>query len=292
MSRRLAALVALLFLAQSPALVIGQTQSDSGAGAKPAHSDTSTPGGDANSGQDAGGGANQAPQIIVNPPAAPAPEWSWHDRVAWGSGIILAALGYAGIMLALRTLRSIDRHLEAGVSTAHAAMESANAALALSQAIANSERPWIVVTVEPFLTMESSFKVMAANRGRSPARIIASVDQVKIVQDETKLPKSPEFDTTDTTDEFEPIVLLPGEATGIWAFNREDLPAICKSAEVLKRVEHWQETLFLYGRITYMDLNFPADKQTHETFWCCRYIHGEKSSALAMAGRPEYNQHS
>jgi len=28
-----------------------------------------------------------------------------------------------------------------------------------------------------FLTMENSFKVMASNRGRSPARIVSSVDQ-------------------------------------------------------------------------------------------------------------------
>jgi hypothetical protein len=289
MSRRLAVLVALLVFAHSPAFVLGQA----GSTAKSGGSATTQPSGDpnANSGQDATAGANQTPQIIVNPPAAPTPEWSWHDRVAWGAGIVLAALGYAGIMLALRTLKSIDRHLEAGVSTAHAAMESANAALALSQAIANSERPWIVVTVEPFLTMESSFKVMAANRGRSPARIISSIDQVRIVENETKLPKLPEFENADPTDESEPIVLLPGEATGIWAFNREDLGAICKNSEILKRVEHWQDTLFLYGRITYTELT-STDKQAHETYWCCRYIHGEKSSGLMMAGRPEYNKHS
>ena len=50
-----------------------------------------------------------------------------------------------------------------------------------------------MVTIEPFLTMENSFKVMASNRGRSPARIITSVDQVKIATDETQLPKTPEF---------------------------------------------------------------------------------------------------
>ena len=232
------------------------------------------------------------PQIIVNPPPAPQREWDWRDRVAWGSGIVLAILGYMGIMMGLRTLKSIDRHLVSSGATSQAALESANAALALAEAIANSERPWIVVTVEPFLTMENSFKVMASNRGRSPARIVVSLDQTKVAVDETQLPTTPEFDKRDPADEREPIVLLPGEATGIWAFNREDLPAICKSSEVLKKVERWTETLFLYGRITYLDLNAPVDKQMHETFWCCRYIHGEKSSALVMAGPPPYNKHS
>lgn len=235
---------------------------------------------------------SSTPQIIVNPPAAPQRQWDWRDRVAWGSGVVLAILGYVGIMLGLRTLKSIDRHLLASAATSQAALESANAALALAEAIANSERPWIVVTVEPFLTMENSFKVMASNRGRSPARIVTSLDQTKVSVDETHLPAIPEFEKKDPADEHEPIVLLPGEATGIWAFNREDLPAICKSSEVLKKVERWHETLFLYGRIVYLDLNAPAEKQEHETLWCCRYIHGEKSSALVMAGPPAYNKHT
>jgi hypothetical protein len=61
---------------------------------------------------------------------------------------------------------------------------------------------------------------------------------------------------------------------------------------VLKKVERWQETLFLFGRIQYMELSAATETQMHETFWCCRYIHGEKSSALVMAGPPAYNKHS
>ncbi len=235
---------------------------------------------------------NNQPQIIVNPPPPPQEEWGWRQQVTWGATIVLAVLGYVGIMLALRTLKSIDKHLESGGVTTKAAMDTANAALALAQAIASSERPWIVVTVEPFLTMENSFKVMASNRGRSPARIVSSMDQVRIAADEKNLPKTPEFEKVEAGDEPEPIVLLPGEATGIWALNRDDLGTICKSPDVLKKVERWQETLFLFGRIQYMELSAVGENQMHETFWCCRYIHGEKSSALVMAGPPAYNKHT
>ena len=302
-------MVALAVLASAPIRMMGQTP-DSTSTNKPrtaaaTHAPVSaaqTQGGATPPSQTAAAGLGATPeensqsaatpQIIVNPPPAPQREWDWRDRLAWGSGIVLAVLGYVGIMMGLRTLKSIDRHLVSSGATSQAALESANAALALAEAIANSERPWIVVTVEPFLTMENSFKVMASNRGRSPARIVTSLDQTKVAVDETQLPATPEFDKRDPADEREPIVLLPGEATGIWAFNREDLPAICKSSEVLKKVERWNETVFLYGRITYLDLNAPADKQMHETFWCCRYIHGEKNSALVMAGPPAYNKHS
>jgi hypothetical protein len=241
--------------------------------------------------QDTNQNTAQPPQIIVNPPAAPTPEWTWREQATWASGILLAVLSYVGIMLGLRSLKKIERSLEATATTAQAALESSNAALTLAQAIAHSERPWIVVTVEPFLTMESSFKVMAANRGRSPARIVNAVSQVFVARDEKDLPKDPAFDAA-SGEPTEPIVLLPGEATGIWAFNREELPVICKSSEALRKVERWQETLFLYGRITYMDLSATEGAETRETSWCCRYIHGEKTSALVMAGPPAYNRHS
>jgi len=302
MSRRLPVLIALLALVQFSAPLRAQTVNDAGAptprtSATPAaHRPVAVPAvpaaAHAASDSDSSQSSAPPPQIIVNPPAAPTPEWGWREQATWAASIVLAVLGYVGIILALRTLKRIERHLEASTTTAQAALESSSAALSLAQAIANSERPWIVVTVEPFLTMESSFKVMAANRGRSPARIINAIDQVRVATDEAQLPKTPEFEMAAKGDPPEPIVLLPGEATGIWAFNRDDLPAICKSADVLRKVERWEEILFLFGRITYMDLNNTDQSQVHETYWCCRYIHGERNSALVMAGQPEYNKHS
>ena len=301
MSRRWAVLIALFALMHAGAAIAAQDTSDTAPShLNPDGSVTRTPHKPATP-TDGSAATNPAseetptsnqPQIIVNPPAPPPVEWGWRQQLTWGATIVLAVLGYVGIMLALRTLKSIDKHLESGGAVTKVAMDTANAALALAQAIASSERPWIVVTVEPFLTMENSFKVMASNRGRSPARIVSSVDQVKIAVDETNLAKVPEFEKVEAGDEPEPIVLLPGEATGIWALNREDLGTICKTPEVLKKVERWEETLFLFGRIQYMELSAVGEAQMHETFWCCRYIHGEKSSALVMAGPPAYNKHS
>lgn len=299
MFRRLLFLMALPALLPWPAPLGAQTGAAASRPAAPHSAATAAPATHKAADQSAAApaAADQAqntaepPQIIVNPPAAPTPEWGWREQATWASGIVLAVLGYVGIMLGLRTLKRIERHLEASTATAQAALESSSAALSLAQAIAHSERPWIVVTVEPFLTMESSFKVMAANRGRSPARIINAQSHVYVARDEKQLPAAPEFDPP-TSDPPEPIVLLPGEATGIWAFNRDDLATICKDPEALRKVERWQETLFLYGQLTYMDLDAVDGAQAHETFWCCRYIHGEKSSALVMAGPPAYNRHS
>jgi hypothetical protein len=230
------------------------------------------------------------PQIVVNaPPPAPAP-WTWHDRVLWGAEILLAILGYVGVMVGLKTLKSIQSQTEFGVSAAKAALQCANAALESSQAIVDSGRPWIVVTVEPFMNVEHGFKVMASNRGRTPAKIVATTDLVRLSPDETKLPPEPDFSSAKTGNLSEPIILLPGESAGIRRFRREDIRALCKSEDELRRIEKWEEKIFIYGRVSYRDMISPTDQPNHETDWCCRYVYAEKD-ALVIAGPPDYNKH-
>ena len=234
----------------------------------------------------------QQPQIIVtSPPPAPS-EWTWHDRVLWGAYVILAVLGYVGILIAIRILKSIEKHSESASATSKAALGSAAAALLRTQAVVDSERPWIVITVEPFLTMENSFKVMATNRGRTPAQLTATVDQVSVAVDESQLPPEPQFDPTLANSLPAPVILLPGESVGIRPFSRDEVNSICKSSEDLQRIELWEEKIFLFGKVTYRELLSLPGREEHETIWCCRYIHGESKSALVVTGPPAYNHHS
>ena len=233
----------------------------------------------------------QPQQIVVNSAPAQAPPWTWHDRVLWGADLVLVILGYIGVLLVLRILKNIQRQTDFGVSAAQAALQCANAALESSQAIVDSGRPWIVVTVEPFLTVEHGFKVMATNRGRTPARIMAKADCVKIVQDETKLAPTPDYESGKSATPFEPIILLPGESAGIRPFRRSDVRSYCASDDQFRRLEKWEEKLFVYGRVVYRDLISPMDQPNHETDWCCWYVYGDKD-ALVIAGPPEYNSHN
>jgi len=230
-------------------------------------------------------------QIVVTSPTELPSAWTWHDKVLWGALLVLVILGYIGVILALRILKNIQRQTEFGVSAAQAALQCANAALESSQAIVDSGRPWIVITIEPFLTVEHGFKVMATNRGRTPARILAKADCVKIATDETKLPATPDYDSGKSATPFEPIILLPGESAGIRPFRRADVRSYCGSDEQFKRVEKWEEKVFIYGRVIYRDLISPLDQPNHETDWCCWYVYGEKD-ALVIAGPPEYNKHN
>ena len=228
---------------------------------------------------------------VVNP--APAPEsWPTRDRIAWVANVVLAIVAYFGIILAVSTLKKIERSTRATEAIAMAAADSAQAALLNAQAVIDAGRPWLLITVEPSRSIVNSFAVKATNRGRCPANMIASVERIMIAVDEFHLPNTPEYEDQDMGAPFVPIILLPGESTTIKSFSRDDLKGICETEELLKRIENWEEKVFIYGKALYRDLIDPADKQVHETSWCCWYIHGRQKSGLVIAGPPEYNLHT
>ena len=290
--------VVLLATAQAPAAVPAKTANSAGASRQSPSHTTSSDAVPASAASPSPGAESEAsvpePQHITiasPPPAAPAP-WNWQEQVAWGSNLVLVILGYAGIMMAVSLLEKIDRQTAYAETAADAAAASAQAALLNAQAVVHSERPSILVTVEPSRSAENSFTVMATNRGRTPARIISTMEQTRIAIDEKHLPSRPEYRAEKTGAPLVPIILLPGEFTAIQPFCRDDVKGLCDSEERFKRIETWEERVFLYGEIIYKDLISPPDNQVHVTNWCCWYIHGRQNSGLVMAGPPEYNVHT
>lgn len=229
---------------------------------------------------------------MVNLSPPPPTPWLMHERIAWGANIVLAIVGYVGIMMALSVLKKIERQTRSAETAAEAAAVSAHAAMLNAQAIIDAERPWLLISVEPSLGQENSFIVMVTNRGRTPASIVATSEQIRIAIDEANLPAAPEYDSGDPTPPLVPIILLPGETSGIKTFSREEARGVCDSEERFKKIENWDEKIYLYGKIIYRDLIAPPDKQVHETSWCCWYIHGRQKSGLVTAGPQGYNLHT
>jgi hypothetical protein len=286
--------------------------------------------------------------MIVTLPAPRALPWLLHEKILWAVYVVLALLGYAGIMLALATLKKIERHTEAfedsiaamaataktaaaaaetaasaeekaasaaetafGAATtaseaaatasgtaatanavAAAALDTAKAALLHAQAIVHAERPWVLVTAEPTQGVESSFEITATNRGRSPARVTATLDQVLFATDEAHLPELPNLKPVPTGKRFVPIILLPGESATLRTFSRDEARGFCDSDEMFRSIENWDQKLFLVGKVTYSNLMTPADSEEHQSNWCCWYIHGKQRSVLVPAGGAAYNAHT
>ena len=241
----------------------------------------------------------QQPHLIVTLPAPAPVQWPLHDRILWGALLALVFIAYAGVMLAVSTLKKIEGHTaatEASVASATAAATAANetaqAALLHAQSMLKAERPWVLVTAEATGGVENSFDITATNRGRSPAIIASALDQVVFSSDEAHLPVVPSFKLTDSKSRFVPLILLPGESATLKSFTREQVKEFCGTDERFAAVENWSERMFLCGRIEYKDLAAPAGKKIHETYWCCWYIHGKQRSALVPAGPAEYNAHT
>jgi hypothetical protein len=232
------------------------------------------------------------PRVTVATPPSTQTPWTYPQMITWGANLVLVFLGYVGIVKAISLLKKIERQTAYAEAAAEAASASAQAALLNAQSFIHSERPWILITIEPSRSLENSFTIMATNRGRTPARIISTAERTRIAIDERRLPRTPEYKKEDPNALLAPIILVPGESTPIKSFCRDDVKALCDSEERYKRIETWEEKVYLYGKVVYRDLISPPDDQLHETNWCCWYIHGRQNSGLVIAGTTEYNSHT
>lgn len=234
----------------------------------------------------------QPPKITVaNAPAIVTP-WLVRDQITWAANLVLVLLAYVGIMMAVSLLKKIERQTRATEATAEAARSTADAALIQVEALRRAERPWLAVAVEPVTGRENAFTVVAVNRGRSAARVITVRDQAILTVDEEHLPPTPQFADKPAEPRRAPVILLPGESLELKAFGRNDVKDMCATEELLRRVEDWQERIYLYGRILYADLTADEGAPPHETAWCCWYIHGRQKSGLVPAGPPAYRVHT
>ena len=232
----------------------------------------------------------EQPHITIATPApAPAP-WPLPDRIRWAAEVLLLILAYPALLFAVSTLRKIERQTRYAEETAQAAAEAAKAALLVVESQARAERPWLLVTSSPVPGSNNSFSIVAANRGRSPARVVSLAECIAIVRDESELPRAPIFKTAPRAP-VAPTILLPGESVSIKTFSRDEVKSVCENPEEARLIEDWAEKIYLYGSVVYADLAASGDTK-FETGWCCWYIHGRQKSGMITAGPPDYNRHT
>ena len=81
------------------------------------------------------------PHISVSNPPPVAESWPTRDRITWAANVVLAIVAYGAIILAVSTLKKIERNTRATETLAMAAADSAQAALLNAQAVIDAGRP-------------------------------------------------------------------------------------------------------------------------------------------------------
>jgi hypothetical protein len=183
----------------------------------------------------------------------------------------LVLVGILGILAALWTLKDTKK--------------AANAALLNAQAVINSERPWLLVTVES--NPEGEFFFRITNKGRTPASIVSGHREMEfVVGNPSNLSRQPSYSSPmyDPPSDF----LVANEK---WddhpSFNPESVIDRDGKREAVMRSE---EFLCFYGQVTYRD-SLAEPKSgfgQHYTRWFYRY--DPRRKLLMMDGPQEYRR--
>jgi hypothetical protein len=180
-----------------------------------------------------------------------------YDYIAFSANLLLVAVGIGGIIVAVCTLKKIERQTTATEIAASAASKSADIA-------ANAERAWIVTAQARFVPdmpdlaekgapIKSKVLVELHNAGRSPAEIVRAHVVTFLFPREFQLNNVPLYG--ETPDEYA-IRAMPGEffpsGEKHW-MNCRILEAEFLTKEDREDVNTGAKRLFCYGKIEYKD---------------------------------------
>jgi hypothetical protein len=108
--------------------------------------------------------------------AGPEPEWSWHDRIAWVSGLVLTAFLIWGVLVARKGVLVARKTLQAIVRQTKAAEDAAKLGKENMEILISKERAKIVLVEEfprpvPSLVPGYSRKLVIWKEGEPPASL-------------------------------------------------------------------------------------------------------------------------
>lgn len=237
--------------------------------------------------------AEQAPQQAAQQPNAPIPLGvdnnqpqnnaqkssgnlpSWHRLFTWPDGMTTWAI--------LLTLWAVAWQ-------ANETKKAAEAALLNTQAVINSERPWIVMTIGQG-KKPNEFLLKAVNRGRTPAAILSAGEAVAIIEPGTPLPAVPKY--TRVKKYEAPVMLIQGEYQTVLEFDRKHLRSLCDDRERFAKAEECSQMTYIFGNVIYKDLLASAEASPHETRWCCTvWLMDEEDELFFTEGSSEYTRHT
>lgn len=181
-----------------------------------------------------------------------------YDKASIWINAGLALIGAGGIVVAICTLRKIERQTVATEMAASAAHKSADVA-------ANAERAWVITSQASFEPLYSDLAMQGApdrslvlismlNSGRSPAEMESTYCLCFMLPNELRLPEEPSYEGFE---EFAALTAIPGEIIPIG--ETRHIFSYIRHAELISEAEmndlrNGRTVLYCYGRFEYKDL--------------------------------------
>jgi hypothetical protein len=195
---------------------------------------------------------------------------------------IASLIAVIGVIVAVYTLRAIER--EAKEIRAVASAASLNA-----QAVINAERPWLVVATFFEKDKPELCRFECRNQGNTPAKIISISANPHFVTNPSTLLVQPDYSFPVAMPDLTLIVHSDSFQIGHGIRARQFIESRGRWESVL-----WaNEFLVYYGNVVYQDTLYPesSSEGIHETRWCFVYQPG--GDRLFLRGGPEeYNRYT
>jgi hypothetical protein len=207
----------------------------------------------------------------------------FYQLFGWPNGITVWALFF--------TMMAIVEQTRHTAEAARAAKKSADAALLNTQAFISAERPWILVKAEPSKRRQFGWELIAVNKGRTPAKVVAQADNCIALDVMASLPDIAKYGKTNIYPA--PQIILPDEPFVIGEITQYSL--FKNDQGSITRFRNVETQGYVYGSIVYHDLLSPASAEPHETRWCFSILPWQDQGMLLHEhgwGGNEYIRHT
>jgi hypothetical protein len=206
------------------------------------------------------------------------PQWM-HDSTWW----LVIVAGCTGLVIGWQAWETRK--------AAQGAQVAADAARLNAQAFINAERPWILVKAEPSKRREFGWELIAVNKGRTPAEVVAQADNCIALDIMASLPDIAEYGKSKIYPT--PQIILPDEPFVIGEITQYSL--FKNDQASITRFRNVETEGYVYGSIIYLDLLSPPSAEPHETRWCFSILPWQDQGMLLQEhgwGGNEYTRHT
>lgn len=176
------------------------------------------------------------------------------DKAAVIANFLLVAVGIAGVVVAIKTLRKIERQTKAGEEAAKSGRDSAEASLKQANALIDAERAWVVESIRfldeiPYRSNDGGIlvaQVTLRNIGKQPAFL--KFIQLRFHAHDTALARLPQYRSTEPLPDG--FMMAPSSEIHLRALLEEG-SFDDEQVQRIRGLKGKALKLRLYGRIAY-----------------------------------------